>query len=96
MVFPRFHAVVLVHGCFWHGHDCPMFKLPLTRRAFWMAKIAGNRERDSRVLAKLSAMGWRTLVVWECMLRGPARRPLPDVLDRVGDWLRGDPAESSI
>ena len=59
-------------------------------------KIAGNRERDSRVLAKLSAMGWKTLVIWECMLRGPARRPVEQVLDRVADWLRGDLAESSI
>jgi len=65
-------------------------------RAFWTAKIAGNRERDSRVLAKLSTKGWKTLVIWECMLRGPARRPLEEVLDRVADWLRRDPTEIRI
>ncbi len=34
LVFPRYHAVILVHGCFWHGLDCRMFRLPATRREF--------------------------------------------------------------
>ncbi len=32
---PRYRAAVFVHGCFWHGHDCPLFRLPDTRREFW-------------------------------------------------------------
>lgn len=35
IVLPRHHAVVFVHGCFWHGHDCPLFKWPETRPDFW-------------------------------------------------------------
>jgi DNA mismatch endonuclease (patch repair protein) len=83
MVFPRFRSAVFVHGCFWHGHDCPMFKLPATRTEFWAAKIAGNRERDVHVLESLSARGWRALIIWECTLRGPARCPIDQVLDQV-------------
>ena len=49
LVLPKFRAAVFVHGCFWHGHDCPLFRLPGTRRAFWDAKIKRNRERDTEV-----------------------------------------------
>lgn len=90
LVFPALRAVVFVHGCFWHGHDCAMFKLPATRTEFWAAKIAGNRNRDILALQDLSAAGWRTFVVWECDLRGPARRPLEIIIDEVVAWLSGD------
>lgn len=93
LVFPRWHAVIQVHGCFWHGHDCPLFRLPATRPEFWEAKIAGNKSRDARNMADLIAAGWRVLVVWECALKGPARL-LPDiVLAKVASWLdTGEPA----
>lgn len=87
MVFPRHRAAVLVHGCFWHGHDCPLFRLPGTRRDFWEAKIAGNRLRDARALASLQKAEWRTLVIWECAMRGRDRHPLELVIDRCADWL---------
>ena len=33
---PRYKAVVFVHGCFWHGHDCPKgLKRPATNVAYW-------------------------------------------------------------
>jgi DNA mismatch endonuclease (patch repair protein) len=86
-VFPHFHAVVFVNGCFWHGHDCPMFKLPATRPEFWAAKIASNRARDARSLEGLATAGWRTLAIWECTLRGPARLPVEEVVSSVIKWL---------
>lgn len=89
LVFPRFRAVVFVHGCFWHGHGCPMFKLPATRRKFWIRKIKGNAERDRKALAALAAERWRVLVIWECALRGPGRRNVDTVADEVARWLRG-------
>jgi DNA mismatch endonuclease (patch repair protein) len=88
LVFPCFRAVIFVNGCFWHGHDCSMFKLPSTRTEFWSAKIAGNRARDARVLESLAAAGWRALVVWECVFRGPARRPADEIFDQIAVWLR--------
>ncbi|MFG1193394.1 MULTISPECIES: very short patch repair endonuclease [Xanthobacter] len=90
LVFPRHRAVILVHGCFWHGHHCPMFKLPATRAEFWAAKIGGNSARDRRDLEDLAAAGWRVLVVWECSLKGPARRPIADVISCCAAFVRGD------
>lgn len=70
IVLPKYRTVVFVHGCFWHGHDCPLYRLPKTRTAFWQAKVEANRERDRRVQEALARSEWRTIVVWECSLRG--------------------------
>lgn len=70
LVFPRHHTVVFVHGCFWHGHDCHLFRLPKTRPDFWAKKITSNRARDARVAIELKNLGWRPLCIWECELRG--------------------------
>ncbi|ENY82809.1 very short patch repair endonuclease [Sphingopyxis sp. MC1] len=96
LVFPARRAAVFVNGCFWHGHDCPLFRLPGTRPDFWSAKIARNRERDAEVLAMLHASGWRTLTIWECSLRGRDRRPAEEVLDLAGNWLCSSASEGNI
>lgn len=88
LVLPRFRAVVFVHGCYWHGHDCPLFVVPATNTEFWMGKIRGNQDRDLRALESLSATGWRVCTVWECALRGPTRSEVGDVADRVESWVR--------
>lgn len=90
MVFPRYRAVVFAHGCFWHGHDCHLFRLPASRTEFWQAKIDGNRARDVASEARLAEAGWRVLTVWECALRGRTRRPLDEVLAYCAEWLRGE------
>ena len=89
MVFPRYRAVIFVHGCFWHGHDCPLFKLPATRREFWAAKIEGNRQRDRRQLAALSAAGWRVMTVWECCFKGRGHWSLYEVTAWCAGFVRG-------
>ncbi len=90
LVFPARRAIIFVHGCFWHGHSCPMCKLPATRTAFWQNKISGNRARDKRAVQALTAAGWRVLIVWECALRGPARLPEGEALARCAAFLRAD------
>jgi DNA mismatch endonuclease (patch repair protein) len=68
------HRIVLVHGCFWHGHACPHGRRkPATNAAYWRAKIARNKARDRRTLGALRRAGWRVLVVWECQTRDGAR-----------------------
>lgn len=57
---------ILVHGCFWHGHECPKGRLPKSRVGYWMPKLAKNRERDRRNEEWLLSLGWSVLVVWEC------------------------------
>lgn len=89
IVFPRFRSVIFVHGCFWHGHDCPLFRLPETRTEFWRAKIERNQERDKEVVAMLMESGWRHLVVWECAIKGKDRLPLETVANQAADWVRG-------
>lgn len=88
MVFTRYRAAVFVNGCFWHGHDCPLFRLPDTRREFWSVKIERNRKRDAEVRRQLREAGWRTLTVWECAIRGRKALGLPSVVTRASAWLR--------
>lgn len=96
LIFPRYRVVILVHGCFWHGHDCPMFRMPATRQEFWNAKIASNQARDAKVHAALLMLGWRVLTVWECSLRGKGRLPLESVLDACVDFVRTDKVTLTI
>ena len=87
IVLPKYRAVIFVHGCFWHGHDCPQFRWPATRAEFWQTKIEGNRERDRRQHDILIAKDWRVAVVWECGLEGRARRDIGEVIDSLAAWL---------
>lgn len=96
LVFPARKAVILIHGCFWHGHDCSLFRMPATRGDFWRTKIAANRARDDRAEAALLAGGWRVLTVWECSLKGAARLDLREVLDRCRAFILGDETEATI
>ncbi|MDG2520523.1 very short patch repair endonuclease [Caulobacter segnis] len=83
IVFPGRKAAVFVHGCFWHGHDCPKAKLPATRPEFWREKITANQVRDEETRKRLQALGWRSLEIWECELHGRRRLPLEVVVERV-------------
>ena len=88
VVFPKFRAVVFVHGCFWHRHGgCRLTTMPATNKDFWQEKFDGNVLRDARNIAALKATGWRVAVVWECSLRG---KSIDAVADAVGGWLRSD------
>jgi len=69
IVLPKYKTVIFVHGCFWHGHDCPAGKLPETNREFWERKINGNIERDKRNQEKLKALGWKVIVIWQCEIK---------------------------
>lgn len=87
LVFPGRKAVIFVEGCFWHGHDCHLFKWPSSRQEFWKDKIGGNKQRDVRVRGELQALGWRHLTVWECSLKGRTRLPFPQLIDTIVAWL---------
>lgn len=70
IVLPKHRAVVFVHGCFWHAHDCRLGRRPTSNAAFWEHKALANRERDARKEAELQALGWRAFVVWQCEIAG--------------------------
>lgn len=87
IVLPRYRAVVFVHGCFWHGHDCHLFKWPGSRQEFWRAKILTNQANDEKSDAALTSAGWRICTIWECALKGRTRLPPEEVVDEVARWL---------
>jgi len=69
IVFRSKKKVILVNGCFWHGHICCKNQLPKTRTEFWNQKISKNMMRDFNNLNRPHALGWSTLVLWECEVR---------------------------
>ncbi|MGR6087918.1 MAG: very short patch repair endonuclease [Arcticibacter sp.] len=69
IVLPKYNAVVIVDGCFWHGHkNCKFFRMPKSRISFWRKKIDANRARDVKNRRKLRRLGWNVIKVWECRL----------------------------
>lgn len=69
IVLPKYKTVIFVQGCFWHMHDCGRFHWPATNVDYWEPKILRNVERDKENQEKLSAAGWKVLLVWECQLK---------------------------
>ena len=96
MVLPRWHAAIFVHGCFWHGHDCPLFRWPGTRQDFWRQKIGRNQERDAEVEVALDRAGWRMLKIWECSMKGVGRIGVEAVMPLAAEWLRSDARTGEI
>lgn len=68
IVFPKYRAVIFVHGCFWHWHGCKRTRMPKSNSEYWRAKIDRNVARDKRTKRELGKLGWRRLVIWECEL----------------------------
>ena len=96
LALPRYRAVIFVNGCFWHGHDCHLFKWPTSRAEWWRAKILRTRETDAASRQALHEAGWRVLDVWECALKGRTRRPLDQVIAEIDAWLPSDSARLVI
>ena len=82
---------ILIHGCFWHGHDCARgARVPKQNTDYWLAKVGRNRARDADSLARLNALGWRVETVWECEMKDRAAlgRRLADLTGSGGQPQR--------
>lgn len=89
IAMPGRKVAIFVHGCFWHFHQgCRYAKMPATRSEFWKAKLDANVARDSRSIALLREMGWRSLCVWECSTRNP--ESFATLQERMRVWIDGD------
>jgi len=78
-VFSVRRIALFTDGCFWHG--CPRCgHIPHTNRAYWKAKIARNKKRDSKIARALRNLGYRVTRVWECQLREDPNRCIRRVL----------------
>ena len=85
LLLPKWRAVVLIHGCFWHRHEgCRFTTTPATRPAFWKEKFAANVLRDERTLVALQEAGWRVATVWECAVR----RDPSGTTERLAEWIK--------
>ena len=88
IVLKKYRTVIFVNGCFWHGHDgCRYFRLPKTNTPFWEAKITRNKEKDTDSLRTLAVLGWHTITVWECTLKGRQREATLADLIRTLDCI---------
>ena len=96
LVFPGAHRVIFVHGCFWHGHNCHLFRWPSSRTEFWRTKIEGNRQRDAVSSLRLRADGWSILTVWECAMKGRTRWQDGELAVAVAEWLRTGKADLEL
>jgi len=91
LVFPRFKAVIFVHGCFWHVHDgCKFSTRPSSRESFWREKFEANRKRDRKNYTALAERGWRVLIVWECAIKELKGEDLSNFGKMLVSWLRSD------
>ncbi len=71
LAFPGRRKAVFVHGCFWHQHDgCRFKRQPKSRLDYWLPKLVRNVERDEEVRRQIDALGWDSIVIWECEVRG--------------------------
>jgi DNA mismatch endonuclease (patch repair protein) len=84
LVLKKYRTAVFVHGCFWHRHEnCSRLNLtPRSNVEYWSLKQARNAERDAENVVKLTALGWRVFIVWECELKKPE-----DTLERFKRFL---------
>lgn len=89
IVLPKHRTAVLVHGCFFHGHGCDLFRWPAQNEAFWREKIGGNMARDAKALEALRSSGWRTLVVWECAVKGRGKLSDEELAEGLRAFLEG-------
>ena len=94
LVFPKYRAVVFVHGCFWHRHPCCRFTtVPKNNAEFWANKFSANVKRDQVAVVRLHELGWRVAVVWECAVRASPQ----DTVLLLSGWLRSSqPSDITI
>jgi len=70
IVLPKYKTVILIHGCFWHGHqNCNIARIPKTNSQWWLDKINRNKIKDSRHLKDLELLKWQVITIWECDLK---------------------------
>ena len=84
IVLPKFKTIILVHGCFWHGHEgCKKFVIPKSNTAYWSNKIERNKVRDTKNAAELSKLGWRIYTIFECQLKNSLNATLAEMLKYI-------------
>lgn len=63
VVFTKIRLAIFIDGDFWHGWKFDQWSHKLA--PYWREKIAGNRARDLRHMARLRREGWTVMRIWE-------------------------------
>ena len=70
IILPKYHTIIFVNGCFWHGHEnCKAALLPNTNIESWKKKISDNIARDKNNIEKLEKGGWKVIIIWQCEIK---------------------------
>ena len=86
IVMPGRKVAIFIHGCFWHRHrDCSLARLPKSNAEFWKTKLSGNERRDQIKYSQLANLGWRVLVIWECVTR--RQRNIDGLVAAITRWI---------
>lgn len=88
IVLAKHCTVIFVNGCFWHGHDCHLFKWPKSNESFWYDKISANKVRDINNVENLKLKGWNVITVWECSIRGKRDALIDKYIDLLSEEIR--------
>ena len=96
LVFPKFNAVVFVHGCFWHAHGCKYSTAPSSNKEFWKDKFIENRIRDRKKESSLLALGLRVLIVWDCAITKAGADSLKKTVEKTIRWLKSQKGYNEI
>ncbi len=96
LVLRKYNAAIFINGCFWHGHDCHLFRMPSSNIDYWETKISNNRNRDQLNRKLLLELDWRVLTVWECSLKGKEKMQLDSLIISIEDWLKGSSQSAEI
>jgi len=88
IVLPKYKTIILIHGCFWHGHTCKRGTIPTTNVEFWKTKIEGNVERDKRNVEELKKLGWSVVTVWQCEIQNTQLRQEKFLSIKNAIWKR--------
>lgn len=87
IVLKKYKAVIFIHGCFWHKHNCHLFKWPKSNPDFWKKKISSNKDNDLQNINKLIELGWRIAIIWECSLKGKGKLDFEELITKLCDWI---------
>ena len=88
IILPKYRTIIMVHGCFWHGHEgCKYFKIPDTNTEWWSEKIKKNKTNDEKNETALIALGWKIITVFECELKNNSKETtLSNILTQLADF----------
>ena len=87
IVLKKYRAVIFIHGCFWHKHNCHLFRWPKSNQYFWKKKISLNEDNDLQNINKLIDSGWRIAIIWECSLKGKGKLDFEELITKLCDWI---------